>query len=317
MARDQNIPDKIAQMNVRSSAKFECARKHSQEAAAQGTLALIDGACRRSEGEAAMNKIYVALGGLASVVLLTSADASAFWMGRMGVGPPRAFGMGGLRPGGFRGFSPGVSRGLSPGGFRGFSPGVSRGLRPGGFRTVGPGGYRVGPGAFRTVSPGGFRGSSPNGYRPMIGQKSRMTAPALPSQFRNANIGKLQGQRISQVARGGKISPGISPPKIVSAPGRAGASGRPSVTGPGASGLSAPGGAGASGPFAGGPGLSSAGSSYYGAGSYTPVSYAANNHDAVASAGASECKVIRKKKPTKDGGQRWVLVEQCERERSE
>jgi len=273
-----------------------------------------------------MNKLYVALGGLASLALLTPGDASAFPMGRMGVGP-RAFGIGGFSPGGFRGFS--------PGGFRGF--------RPGGFRGVSPGG-------FRGVSPGGFRGFS-NGYKPVIGPQNRAYIVSRLQTQRLTN-GPMQNRshRLVDVSSTGSIRNGnVSRNAITSssphtAESRAftprqlealkRGSAKPGTTGPAPTQKSfgrgfnkpaagsgptpdATGLRGGSGGDAGGyrPGLGSAGSSYYGTNSYAPTNYAANNHDGIADGGAQECAVIRKKKPTKDGGHRWVLVERCERDR--
>jgi hypothetical protein len=248
-----------------------------------------------------MKRFYVALGGLISLAVFGAQEASAFGMGGMGgmfLGG-RAFGMGGFSPGGFRGMRPGGFRGMSPGGFRG-------------------------------MSPGGFRGMSPNAYGRGIGAQNRayMASPAR-LQTQRLNNGSLQNRsrlvdvnstgsirkNIKGTAAGRRLAPGPGPGPS----GPTATQQRPSIApGPnGAIGQGGPGSRGASGGDAGGysPGLGSAGSSYYGAGSYGPTSYAANNHDAAAAGGAPECAMIRTKKPTKDGGHRWVIVERCERVR--
>jgi hypothetical protein len=237
-----------------------------------------------------MKRFYVALGGLISLVVLGAQEASAFGMGGMGgmFRGGRAFGMGGFSPGGFRGMSPGGFRGMSPGGFRGMNPGGYRGM-----------------------SPGGYRGMSPNAYGRGIGAQNRayMASPA-----------RLQTQRLTN----GRLAPrpmGSTPKQQRSL--SFGRTGTPAGVGQGGSGAyrsiapgsnAAIGQGGTSGGDAGGysPGLSSAGSAYYGAASYSPTSYAASNHDA---GNAPECTMIRTKKPTKDGGHRWVIVERCERVR--
>ena len=140
-----------------------------------------------------MNKLYVALGGLASLVLLTPGEASAFSMGLMG-------GLGGFSPGGFRGFSPrgfGGFRGVGAGGFRGVGASGFRGVGAGGFRGVGAGGFRggVGAGGFRGVGAGGFRGVGAGGYKPVIGAQNRayMASPAR-LQTQRLNNGSVQNR---------------------------------------------------------------------------------------------------------------------------
>ena len=157
-----------------------------------------------------MNKLYVALGGLASLVLLTPGEASAFSMGLMG-------GLGGFSPGGFRGFSPrgfggvrgvgaggfrgvgaGGFRGVGAGGFRGVGAGGFRGVGAGGFRGVGAGGFRgVGAGGFRGVGAGGFRGVGAGGYKPVIGPQNRayMASPARLQTQRLTTTGSMQNRR--------------------------------------------------------------------------------------------------------------------------
>jgi len=233
------------------------------------------------QGVTTMKKVYLSFG-LVFFVVLGPEQASAFGMGGMGggfrgAGPPRA----GLYNGG-RAFGVG---GFSRAGFRAMSPGARPYVNS----------YHVSGAAREGFYGGGraivrgYRSFGQYGGRPGIGVQNRANMSS-PDQARKLSSVNSTGSRTKN-NRHGYGRPGSPASSLQS-------------TGPDVGGRN--------GGLAAGSNLGSAGSAYYGSGSYSPASYATRNYDAASAGGAQECALIRTKKPTNDGGYRWVIAERCE-----